>query len=190
MTVGMRSNLRRSGLYASAALAASGAAASGLIGLHPAGANEAGNDSSNESSKAIPPSNLQTCAPDFGGTKVPYTTQGFFGDISMTQQNVVRPGQRVELKFRIISTDNNCVISNPAAVSAITITPTTPPGAPQVTGAKADDDDTLRFDARRQIFIHSFTVPNGPAGAFTATQIFYNQTYYAHLTASFLTKGR
>jgi hypothetical protein len=170
-------------------LLTSGVAASFVVGVQSAGASE-GNDGGHETDHGIPPSNLETCAPDFGGTKVPYSVQGFFGEVSMTGSNVVRPGQHLQLQFRLIATDANCVISNPAAVSAVVFNPTTPPSSPVTGFGKTDDDHVVRFDRKRQIFINNYTVPNVPAGSYVLSQTFYSQTYFASITTGVVIKGR
>ncbi|CAB4859413.1 unannotated protein [freshwater metagenome] len=105
-------------------------------------------------------SHLETCAPDLGGVKVPYEFNGFFKPVSMDSLKNVEAGRKVPLKFRVIDTTDNCVISNLAAVGAVTLNEVACPGEPDAAPLPVPfEGSQVRFDKHDQQFVREWTVP-------------------------------
>ena len=161
-----RSAWRRAGACASAVVVA-GVTTSVLAGTSSAAVGtQPGNDDGRSADRGQGVVNgenayLETCAPNVGGTKVPFMVQGFFPPVSMVALNTIQAGAAVPLKLRVIATADNCVIQNTAAMGETTVTRVACPGELGVSPVPvAFEGSPWGFDAYNQQFVRIWKSPS------------------------------
>ena len=193
-TTSPRSSLRQVGASLASLVVGGSAAVTGVGGIHAVGASEAphgdeGGKGSRGDTQEVPRTHLEVCAPNLGGTKV---VQGFFDQISMTKFNQVRVGQTVDLKFRVINTDNNCIVSDTGEAFGIFIDQVScPTGRSEersinvVSQRERQNAIGFTFDSEQKVFVDTISIPDRGFACFAVTQ----RTYDAgSITANFIFK--